>query len=130
MTECTDKNTSACGENRCGDQGEQTVLRPAYRVDGQDTGITLSVALPGVRKEGLTVSATENILTIGADRSDAVSEEWEARWEHSRPERYELRIRLHPTLDPSKIDASLEDGVLKVGIERREEALARTISVN
>ena len=129
MTTSTDKTAPPCGD-RCEEQDRRPAVRPAYRVGEHETGITLSIALPGVRKEDLTVTASENILTVGAERSDTVPEEWKPCWEHPAPERYELRVRLHPTLDPSKIEAALEHGVLRLGIERRAEAVARSISVN
>lgn len=131
MTECkTDKNPAACGEGTCETPVPLVTSRPSYRVDDQETGVSLTVALPGVRKEDLEVSATDEILTIAAKRSDAVPEEWTPRREPATPGRYELRIRLHPTLDPTKIEAVLENGVLRLGIQRREEAVPRSISVN
>lgn len=130
MTENADmKATACCGETREA-QAESTTVRPAHRVDENETGITLSVALPGVRKEDLTVSATDHVLTIGASRSDAAPETWGTRRELPKPDRYELRIRLHQSLDPAKIGAKLENGVLRLDISRREEAVPRSISVN
>lgn len=122
--------TSDCGGGTCTVDGTQQTARPPYRVTESDAGITLDVALPGVPKERLTLSTTESILTLRADRSDAVPEDWQAHRVTNRPGAYELKIRLNRSLDPGRIDAKLENGVLQLAIAKREEAQPRRISVN
>ena len=94
-----------------------------------DVGIELSIALPGTRKEDLDLTFRDRILTLRAQRQDSIPEGWTARQESPRPESYELRVRLHASLDPAKTTAELKDGLLRLHIGKREEALPRKIEV-
>lgn len=122
--------TPECCGGTCTADRPQHVARPRYRVAESDDGITLDVALPGVGKDGISLSTAENILTLRADRSDVVPDEWEVHRATERPDAYELRIRLNPSLDPARIDAKLENGVLHLAVAKREEAQPRQISVH
>lgn len=108
---------------------ESPAARPAYRSAETDEGIELTVALPGTRKEGLDLTFRDRILTLRAQRQDSIPEGWTVRQEAPRPESYELRVRLHSSLDPAKTSAELKDGLLRLQIGKREEALPRKIEV-
>jgi HSP20 family protein len=105
-------------------------LRPAYRTADTDTGVTVAVALPGVNKDAIELTSTENVLTIRAKRENPIPEEWTPRQADRKPDHYLLQIRLHQSLDPEKTDAELSDGILQLQIAKREEALPRKITVN
>ena len=125
----TTKSTECCGTS-CEVPEAKNTVRPGYRVNETDSGITLEIALPGVRKEDVSVSSTESILTLTASRADSVPDDWKVHQATDRPDGYELRIRLNRTLDPGRIDATLEHGVLHLAVAKREEAQPRRISVN
>ena len=104
--------------------------RPAYRTSGSEDGVEVEVVLPGVAREDLEVSNRENHLTIRGRRSEQRPEGAEVLQEADFPDVYELQVRLHPTLDPLKTSAEFTDGILRLRVPKREDALPRTIAVN
>lgn len=121
-------NSQRCGEGE-GDSQLHTI-RPSYRASEGESGVTLHVALPGVRKEAVDLSFRENILSIRASREDSTPADWQVRREAAKPDAYELKIRLHGSLDPAKTSAALANGVLSLQIGKRDEALPRRIEIN
>lgn len=103
---------------------ESTVTsRPPFKTDKTDTGIDLTVALPGVSKENLGVNAEGLLLTITGERSNlGEADSHEAR-------RYELKLQLHEDLDTNKITAKYQNGVLTLGLQKREELAPKKINI-
>jgi HSP20 family protein len=116
----------------CADTCEKPLvkLRPAYRTTNTENGVTLDVVVPGATKEGLELSSRENILSIRAPRDNSVPADWKVRQADPKPDVYELQVRLHGSLDPASASAELADGILRLQITKREEALPRRITVN
>ena len=127
-TTLTNCDRAACAGAECG--GGARTVRPAYRVERRETGVTLHIALPGVEKGQASVSVEEGVLTVQGTRNDGVPEGWTVRRETFVPSDYLLRLRLREDLDPATTGAELRDGVLSVAIERRSEALPRSIEIN
>ncbi len=102
-------------------------------VDVLDKGdhYIVQVEVPGMRKEDIDLSISENVLTI--------SGEWK-RGETSRDEDYVLRERFYGSfhreiglpygVDGSKVKASYDNGVLEVTIPKTAEAKAKKIPVS
>lgn len=122
--------TNDCGGGTCEVADTHHKAQPAYHVAEHDSGVAIHVALPGVSKENLTLSTTGNILTLSAERSDRVPEDWKTHHGAERPDLYELKVRLNRSLDPGKVTAALRNGVLHLEIAQREEAKPRQISVH
>ncbi|MDG1671103.1 MAG: Hsp20/alpha crystallin family protein [Akkermansiaceae bacterium] len=103
---------------------ESTVTsRPPFKTDKTNTGIGLTVALPGVSKENLGVNAEGLLLTITGERSNPGGvDSHEAR-------RYELKLQLHEDLDTKKITAKYQNGVLTLGLQKREELAPKKINI-
>lgn len=95
-----------------------------------ENGVHLKVALPGVRKEDLKLSIHESNLQIQAPRHDRIPESWKTHRDGGGTIRYELNARLTNRLDGSKVEASLEDGVLSLHLPLREDAKPREIRVS
>ena len=109
-------STDCCQTTDCRPTGTATV-RPAYKSRESDNGVTLSVALPGVDRDGLTVTFHDDHLLVEGTRK--------VGGDHD----YRMRLRLSPRLDGESIDASLADGVLTLGVPLRESAKPRQIAV-
>lgn len=122
--------TTDCGRTTCQASDTLRKAQPAYHVEETDRGVAINVALPGVKKEDLKVSTTGNILTLDAPRTDRVPDEWKAHRVYESPDHYALKVRLNRTLDPERVSASLEDGILRLEVAKREEARPRSISVH
>lgn len=93
-------------------------VRPAFSTREEESGVRLEVALPGVLKEDLKLKVHEGLLTLEALRKDA-----------SPAIRYSLSVKLAERLDGERIQATLEDGVLKASVQLRDEAKPREIPI-
>lgn len=94
--------------------------RPSFRTQAHDNGPELVVVLPGVSREQLSVNIEDHLLSITGER----------RFEGGAEERdYQLRVRLHEDLDPLKIEASHQDGILRLKLNRRPELKPRQIDI-
>ena len=104
-------------------------LTPAVDVFENSHGITVLADLPGVPKEKLDVKVHDGTLSIEAEA--VVPTPAGLRLQHAeiREPRFARAFSLSPDFDTSKIDANLQDGVLKLAIPRRDEARPRRIEV-
>lgn len=85
-----------------------------YSVASDNDLMTLSVDLPGVKKDNLKVSVDGQRVTIVSKRNEK-----ESTQSYNVDEKY----------DASTIDALLEDGVLTIKFSRKENAKQRQIEV-
>jgi HSP20 family protein len=108
----------------------ETIHRPQFRIADTEDGTTVSVALPGVRKEDLKLTLLESSLRIEATRHDEVPESWRTHRDTGPVGRYGLDLRLSSRLDGTRTTASLDAGVLTLLVPVREEAKPRQIEVN
>lgn len=101
---------------------------PAVNIKENDDSYSLELAAPGLKKEDINVSVDENILSISSE----VKTEKEQTQEGGRYTRKEFNyssfrrsFTLPETANEDQIDASYADGVLKVTIPKKEEALPK-----
>lgn len=91
---------------------------------------TFKALLPGVKPENLDIQIVNEIVTISGNL-DADREKGENYFLAERPSgTFHRMITLPTPLDSSKVEASLENGVLILEIPKTEEAKPRTIKVN
>jgi HSP20 family protein len=88
------------------------------------------VELPGMRKQGIDISLHDGTLTISGERKRESNNGKTAQ----RTERYvgtfRRSIGLPTRVDPSKVSATYEDGILKVTLPKAEEAKPKQIQVS
>lgn len=98
---------------------EQGMKCDIYEKDG-DYHIEMDV--PGFSKEDISVEAKDGYLSIKAEKKNEVNEE-DSNKNYIRRERvygkYERSFYLGD-LDQDKIDASFQDGVLKISVPKKE----------
>lgn len=98
-------------------------------IDG-DEEVIVHAELPGVRKEDIDVSLTENTLTIKATTKH---EEEEKRGEYFRRERsagaFSRTLTLPGGVDESKAKATFKDGLLELAFPKRDAAKRQRIKV-
>jgi HSP20 family molecular chaperone IbpA len=104
-------------------------LTPAVDVFEDSQGIRLSADLPGVTKDKLDVKVHDGNLYIEAEA--VVPTPAGLRLQHAeiREPRFARAFSVSPDFDISKIEANLQDGMLKLTIPRRDEARPRRIEV-
>jgi HSP20 family protein len=114
--------------------GNSTALAP-YAVDVRENAETLIVdaELPGFTKDQIDITLENSVLTLSAERTDASSEGKEGSdylLRERRYTRFQRSFTLPPTVDESSVNAKLENGVLTITLNKRQEAKPRKISVN
>jgi HSP20 family protein len=93
--------------------------------------LQISLELPGVRSEDVRLSLENNILTIRGEKRQEVDENNERVHRFERVYgMFERTFALPNTVDPEKIDARFENGVLLIRIPKAERARPREIKVN
>lgn len=88
------------------------------------------VELPGMRKENIDISLHDGALTISGERKHEGNNGETAQ----RTERYigtfRRSIVLPTRVDPKKVSATYQDGILKVTLPKAEEAKPKQIQVS
>lgn len=105
-------------------------LLPPVDIFEDDTGITVLADLPGVSREHLGVRVTGDNLVIEGTASVPESADMELIYGEVQNPYYRRSFTLSRELDPGKIEARLNHGVLHLRIPKAEEAKPRRIQVN
>lgn len=112
------------------DRALNSYQSPAYPVDIHETPdhFVIEADLPGYSKDDVDIDLDANVLTIAAERRVAENR-GEARVSERSFERVERAFRLPDTVNSETVEASLDNGVLTVKLQKRDEVKARKISV-
>ncbi len=102
---------------------------PSYSLRETDEDYTLTVDLPGVTKDGLTVTAEDGVLTITGKRSWRQPDGWTPIHLESTDSGYSLAFTYADAIDSEKISAALTDGVLRLTLPKSEARKPRKITV-
>lgn len=98
----------------------------------QDTVEVMALA-PGVDGQSLDLSIDKGLLIISGERQSAVPQAGERVDTYAR-ERFSGKFRrvisLSDEVDPQKVDAAYQDGVLRITIAKRESSKPRRIAIN
>ena len=92
--------------------------------------VVIKADLPDVKKEDISVTFENNVLTLRGERK---FESETARENYQRMERFYgsfgRSFTIPATVDASRISASFKDGVLTVRLPQREEARPKQIAI-
>ncbi len=133
MTETATKELQAKEKMEAAPPAEQTkpgkVFTPAVDIFETEKELTLLADLPGVKTEHLTIDLSDDVLTLvgevkpfeGPDEEDLLIE-----YEVGT---YYRQFTLSELIDQNKIDAQLNDGVLRLHLPKVEKATPRKITV-
>jgi HSP20 family protein len=102
---------------------------PAVNVYAGRDGIAVVAELPGVAKEDLEVQAHRDTLTVRGARRPASEQEGAYHRRERRSGTFTRTIQLPYRVDPSRVEARLEDGVLRLSLPRPEEDKPRRIAI-
>jgi len=98
------------------------------QVDAYETeqGYQIEAALPGLKRDDIKVDFHQGRLTISGERSFQ-NEQNQRRYHvvESSYGSFQRSFQLPETVDPSRIEASFEDGVLRVTVPKNEQKTMR-----
>ena len=101
-----------------------------YPVDirEDENNLYIDAEMPGFKKDQVEITMENGVLGITAERTDEEAK-GEQHLQERRVTRYARRFSLPTQIDENKIEARMEDGVLKLTLAKREEVKPRKITV-
>jgi HSP20 family protein len=104
-------------------------LRPLSRVDIQKEAVVVTFDLPGVDRDGISVTCTDDAVSIEATVSRSFRSSSATRSESSvEYSRYSESIRLPVLVDPDGGSATFKNGMIVVKLPRRDRGKVVKIS--
>ena len=113
----------------------ETELVGSYPVDIREDGdhIFVEAEMPGFTKDQINVTLENGVLSISAQRKSGGEPQDKGKSQSHLSERRFTRVSrsfsLPTTVDESKVDAKLADGVLHLTLHKRDEVKPRRIEV-
>ncbi len=106
------------------------LLRPREAVNRTGDGrVQVLLEMPGVSREGLAVNVENNEPRIHGRRGAEKSTEGRYLLRERVPGDFHMTCTLDETVDTSKMDAMLENGILTPTLELKESIKPRSIQV-
>ena len=103
---------------------------PALDIHESDTEYVVTVELPGIRKEDVTVEVNEGVLSVRGEKTSSKEEKKEqSRWVERVYGSFHRAFTLPANAAGDRIDASFKDGLLTVRIPKLEKSKPKTIAV-
>lgn len=102
-------------------------VSPVVDIHQNADGYVLEVEMPGVSKSGVEITFEDGKLTLTGHRTDIPAED--AVYRESSDADYRRVFDLDPTVDSSRIEASIDQGLLTVKLPKAEAARPRRIPV-
>ena len=127
MTTCTTQAPSSTTDTTT---PTRRYCKPRYQAHEDKDGYHVSVSVPGASKSGVTLSVLNEVLTITATRADAVPDTWKPLTAELPQNDYRLLLQLDGSIDPERISAKLENGVLSVHLPLRASQQPRVIEIH
>lgn len=103
---------------------------PAYDFKQAGDAYGLEVFVPGVAKDAVEIQVEQGELVITARRRWKAPEGWTELFRETGDVDYRLSVELNDSIDASKINAELQDGVLRVTLPKAEALKPRKIAVS
>ncbi|MDX6707969.1 MAG: hypothetical protein QOK16_2977 [Solirubrobacteraceae bacterium] len=117
---------SALGGNPFGSGG---IWVPAVDIEETEDSWIIEAELPGAKAEDVNIDVHENEIQV---TGEIVERERKGiiRKRTRRVGRFEYRVTLPGPIDPDGIDASLDEGILKVVVRKPEDARAHRVQIS
>lgn len=104
------------------------VTVPAVNIRETEKDFTIELAVPGKKKDDFNVEVNNDVLTVSSE-TKTENEERAEGGKYTRREfsysSFKRSFTLPETVDEDKIKASYEDGVLRLALPKKEEALPK-----
>jgi len=133
MADTESKDLKVREKQEVAGSAEQTtqgrVFTPAVDIFETEKEITLLADIPGVKPEDMNIDLRENVLTLTGDIATSEETKEEELLVEYASGRYFRQFTLSQVIDQDKIDAQLNDGVLRLRLPKVEKAAPRKITV-
>lgn len=113
-----------------GPSEEPSAMTPLVDIYEHDKAIIVTTDLPGVKKDDIHVSMTGGALTINAEVKREAREGGHWIKHERRVGTYVRNVQLSGEVDPDKIAANFNDGILELTISKPKKAEAKTVEIS
>jgi HSP20 family protein len=110
----------------------QVNLVPSIDVSETDKAIAITAEMPGLERKDVEISVEDDVLTIRGEKKVESEQDDKNKNYHLSERSYGVFYRvlqLPPGVDPSKIEASMSNGVLKITIPKPARSEPKKIEV-
>ena len=104
------------------DDNGSSMVAPRIDIDETDQAIQICAEVPGVPKDAVDVSIDDDVLIIRGEKRCERKDE-EARVSECFYGTFQRAIQLPFSPDPDKVEATCENGVLKISVPKREPSI-------
>ena len=115
------------------DSSRGAQLAPRIDVEEDDDSYEVTVELPGMKQEDISVELNQNMLTIAGEKRATFDDRGEkkrrSRWSERTYGRFTRSFTLPSDADADRLEARFSDGVLMIRIPKSEGAKPRTIQI-
>jgi len=115
--------------NQNNNDAQRLYVQAPVNVTETKDGYLLEADMPGVNREGLEALLDNNELTIIGHRN-VPTPNGEQLYRESRNLDYRRVFQLDPSIDGSKIQARMENGVLRLELPKAERVKPRKITIS
>ena len=96
---------------------------PAVDISETDASININVELPGMAEKDVELVLDDDVLTIRGEKKDESERSEEGvRLRERSYGRFERVVRLSSEIEPDKVHATYEQGVLSISLPKTEKA--------
>ena len=104
---------------------------PALDLHQDKDSLFVHVELPGMKKEDVTLSLHEGVLTLSGERRHEKAHDEKTTLRNERFfGRFERSVTLPTPVDAARVSAAYENGILTVTLPKAEAAKPRQIEIN
>ena len=109
---------------------QSQVMQPAVDIIDHDSEVIIRAAVPGVKKENLDLSLTENTISL---KGKIYRDEKEEKADYYRSEilrgDFSRTLSLPVEVDADRAKATFQDGMLEVVVPKKQPVERKTISI-
>ena len=92
-------------------------------------GYQAALLSPGLDQQSINVSVHDETLTIEGELKFEVPQGAKPIWQEFTPARFRRSLRLGAAIDPAKVEALYQDGILLITMPKAEHAKPRQVQV-
>ncbi len=102
---------------------------PLSNIYDTGTAFVIEAEVPGLGDKDIELTLTADVLTLSGERKSDAPEGYSVHRQERAPYRFSRSYSLPAKVDPEKVSATLNDGVLAVTLEKAAEVRPRQIHI-
>lgn len=102
---------------------------PKVDIFSEDEGVVILVDMPGVDENSIDINLEKKVLTINGFVSPHEPEGYELTFSEYNVGDFQRSFTLPDEIDTNNIGATISNGVLRLSLQKAQEAQARKITV-